>query len=1041
MNKKIAKTIACASAMTAVVAGSCLLFACNDSTTSEQKLAAPVISIDGSVVSWSAVEHATSYDVTVGANTVDTTDTSYTISVSETGEYKVSVIAKTTESGWSNSDKSNELVYKYVKPTGGDEDDKTLNSRLKLDAQPTKAVYFLDEKASAVDLTGIRVKAVYSDKSEKELTVADLKVKNVVDLTTVGQKKVEVEYEDTVGGGTAVCDFRIQVKQRTVADLDAAGTEYVAVENEFSATAEKYKISDKKLTAVTDMTGASLAVTTDDDGTYVAASAFAKSGAKLVNADGEFLNIIVASYIRTADDFKAINDNLDGYYILQNDLSLDGHWVKNNVMSEWWSKGVSPIGQAPIKGTGAENDPVTLVFGDATELTQEGKPFTGTFDGRGHIVNDLLIMYQDAPWSYKSHYLGMFGYIGETGTVKNFTLRDADVKGGQASALIAGVNLGTIENVVIDDGCKLFVEYAAERGCGYVADYNGGTVKNVACYASYFKYGSWDNQTFTDIGATLIAATKDGKGTAANCVNGDKTDLTDTFGDGWVYVENSGTYYGSETFGKAVSYDKKIYVGQDINIKVFSNAEIETIEFLADWTANEAAEELDAPVLEIKNNSGGDYVIRFADSVTSALFENVKMFKIGVKVNGVYVDSVAVTVGDPYALGISAVETQNITCIEGGELVLSGIKLTVEMTDGTTKSVSPTEVRGLDTSVVGEQDVVFVYNDGMNERTINGKVTVTASQGELTATLKAGVSKVIVPYAADGGWALDNVDWTQYLDVSAADYTVAVEGAIYGESITLTVSSGDLTPATVTADVWLGIADKAALRAIGNDLAGRYIITEEIAFDESRDAFTPISDVDNPFTGVLDGNYKKITNLDLYSESGWGFGMIVNNGGTIRNMVIASGKAYSGISASGIIAGVNRGGTIENCFVNVTELISDGAGAGGICYGNDAANSVVKGCVFIGKVQKSGGWAQGGIVGNNSEGGVMSDCLFVTISADGATTAIGDGAGTNVNTIASDKLAFNADDTAYYDTDNSAVTYTNGFTAEITALVKEYLRG
>lgn len=372
---------------------------------------------------------------------------------------------------------------------------------------------------------------------------------------------------------------------------------------------------------------------------------------------------------------------------------------------------------------------------------------------------------------------------------------------------------------------------------------------------------------------------------------------------------------------------------------------------------------------------------------------------------------------------------------------MSSIKLTVEMTDGTTKSVSPTEVRGLDTSAVGEQDVVFVYNDGVNERTINGKVTVTASQGELTATLKAGVSKVIVPYAADGGWALDNVDWTQYLDVSAADYTVAVEGAIYGESIALTVSSGDLTPATVTADVWLGIADKAALRAIGNDLAGRYIITEDIAFDESKDAFTPISNVDNPFTGVLDGNYKKITNLDLYSESGWGFGMIVNNGGTIRNMVIASGKAYSGISASGIIAGVNRGGTIENCFVNVSELISDGAGAGGICYGNDAANSVVKGCVFIGKVQKSGGWAQGGIVGNNSGGGVTSDCLFVTISADGATTAIGDGAGTNVNTVASDKLAFNADDTAYYDTDNSAVTYTNGFTAEITALVKEFLRG
>ena len=136
MNKKVGKIIACASAVAAVAAGSCLLFACKPEST-EQKLAAPVISIDGKVVSWSAVEHATSYDVTVGETTTDTTDTSYTISVTEEGDYKVSVVAKSTETGWLTSDKSNELTYTYVKPT--------LGSRLQLDAQPTKAVYYLDE--------------------------------------------------------------------------------------------------------------------------------------------------------------------------------------------------------------------------------------------------------------------------------------------------------------------------------------------------------------------------------------------------------------------------------------------------------------------------------------------------------------------------------------------------------------------------------------------------------------------------------------------------------------------------------------------------------------------------------------------------------------------------------------------------------------------------------------------------------------------------------------------------------------------------------
>ena len=77
------------------------------------KLDAPVIALNGKVVSWSAVSNATGYEVYVNGSLADTTDTtSYTITAA--GDIAVQVKAVSALTGFITSDLSNELTTTIV---------------------------------------------------------------------------------------------------------------------------------------------------------------------------------------------------------------------------------------------------------------------------------------------------------------------------------------------------------------------------------------------------------------------------------------------------------------------------------------------------------------------------------------------------------------------------------------------------------------------------------------------------------------------------------------------------------------------------------------------------------------------------------------------------------------------------------------------------------------------------------------------------------------------------------------------------------------
>lgn len=139
--------------------------------------------------------------------------------------------------------------------------------------------------------------------------------------------------------------------------------------------------------------------------------------------------------ITTADELKAISNNLDGSYVLENDITLSGDWL--------------PLGMNP------------------------GSRFTGCFDGSGYNIKGLNV--NEPSDSYQGY--GLFGYV--TGSVV-----DVNVEGSvRAMKSIVGGIVGYADGAFIKDcGFNGSVSGGGQIG-GIVGLASGGTEISV-CYSS-----------------------------------------------------------------------------------------------------------------------------------------------------------------------------------------------------------------------------------------------------------------------------------------------------------------------------------------------------------------------------------------------------------------------------------------------------------------------------------------------------------------------------------------------------------------------------
>jgi hypothetical protein len=157
--------------------------------------------------------------------------------------------------------------------------------------------------------------------------------------------------------------------------------------------------------------------------------------------------------IRDWYDLDAVRDNLRGYHILMNDLdSTTAGYTELASETANQGKGWQPI-------------------------ETWGHPFKGSFDGQGYEIRDLFINRPDESG------VGLFGYVGVGGVIKNVNVVNATVTGGRYVGGLVGENKSTVSNSYSSSNVN------GRFGIGGLMGDNWGSVSN--SYATGSVTGKW----------------------------------------------------------------------------------------------------------------------------------------------------------------------------------------------------------------------------------------------------------------------------------------------------------------------------------------------------------------------------------------------------------------------------------------------------------------------------------------------------------------------------------------------------------------------
>ena len=188
---------------------------------------------------------------------------------------------------------------------------------------------------------------------------------------------------------------------------------------------------------------------------------------------------------------------------------------------------------------------ITLTGGDWTPIGKENACiYNGTFDGQGHTISGLQCSISSGDVA------GLFGYIGEGGTIKNVGLEDSKItcsstEGSVCAGGVCGWNTGTIQNCyntgeVNGASTSTFNRVYAGGVCGR----NYGTIEN--CYNTGEVSGTATDY-FGDVNAGGVCGTNENSATIKNCYNTGEVSGEATGSDGWAYVGGvcGYNYYGT----------------------------------------------------------------------------------------------------------------------------------------------------------------------------------------------------------------------------------------------------------------------------------------------------------------------------------------------------------------------------------------------------------------------------------------------------------------------------------------------------------------
>lgn len=586
------------------------------------------------------------------------------------------------------------------------------------------------------------------------------------------------------------------------------------------------------------------------------------------------------------------------------------------------------------------------------------KPFTGTFDGKGHIISGLVKENSTEP-------VGLFGVIGSGAEVSNVGVVNCIFSSTDVAGGIAGINEGTITdsyiyNISPGNGALIAASGTGKTDNCFVLN-NTDKSAEIA-YKLNRSSQTWGCKIGDDKLPTAI--------NEANRVyfgktyhNHDRNTLYCNDCCDFILTkptEENGWYLISEP-GELAWFARLINGGIDVNDHTNAKAKLtEDLDFSAytgyNWTP-----------------------IGTEDNPFSGIFDGNSHTISGLKSSGAdhaglfgYADGASISKLIVNGCDFSGNKSAAVMC---GSVGTNGV--TFNFCGSYDNTLAETSTAGFVGASAGKVTLNCCYtadsdkfSEGNNRVSVSYAISGNAADDAMTeAQFKSGE----LTYALNNG--LDKAVWFQTINTQA--YPQFSGDTVYKTSpcVSYTNDSAKTNKPHV-----IGDDDKCKVcgeRGIPKKNSnGQYELSSKLHmlwfaknFSSGEDSavlmdnidmkdaeWTPIGTADKPFSGNFDGNGHTISGLNYSGEYAGLFGYM--NNGTISNIKLADSSFANGTASGGICA-VNNGGTIENCAVD--NVAVSGGTAGGICGQN---SGTITDCFFSGNVSSDG--KSGGICGSNS---------------------------------------------------------------------------
>ncbi len=171
----------------------------------------------------------------------------------------------------------------------------------------------------------------------------------------------------------------------------------------------------------------------------------------------------------------------------------------------------------------------------SSKLIFEGEYFVGSFDGDGHIIKNLTIN------DINQSYIGLFGYIGTGGEIKNLKLENINLEGFSYLGAVAGKSKGSIINCFSETYIQSYYGFAG----GLVGENDG----NVSLSSSFSTVKGcvdlgglvgWNDGTIDKCDSKgVVRINIQNGGSIGGLVGFNKGDVFDSFSNSSVYGSNA----------------------------------------------------------------------------------------------------------------------------------------------------------------------------------------------------------------------------------------------------------------------------------------------------------------------------------------------------------------------------------------------------------------------------------------------------------------------------------------------------------------------